>query len=111
MDRMDIHPYICAELVVLVPVLYLLGAGLKKSRVPDKRIPMILGLAGVVLSAIWVFSSRNIGSMQDILAAAFAAITQGILTAGASVYANQIYKQFGKEEKNDENTESVCDTQ
>lgn len=105
---MDIYEYIYAELVILVPVLYLTGVGLKKSRIPDKWIPLILGSVGVVLSAIWVFSGSDISSVKAGLSATFAAITQGVLTAGASVYANQIYKQTGKEEKTVEDTESTC---
>ncbi|MBS5583227.1 phage holin family protein [Pseudoruminococcus massiliensis] len=41
-------------------------------------------------------SVTQIISTQDVWTAIFAAITQGILCAGASVYANQIYKQIKK---------------
>ena len=73
--------YIKPELLVLVPVLYFLGAGLKKAEAfPDNRIPLVLGVAGILLAALYV------------------AATQGILTAGCSVYVNQLIKQQEKGE-------------
>ena len=36
---MNYQNYIKTELLILVPVLYLLGAGFKKSQLPDKWIP------------------------------------------------------------------------
>ena len=47
--------YIKPELLVLVPVLYFLGAGLKKAEAfPDNRIPLVLGIAGILLAALYV---------------------------------------------------------
>lgn len=88
--------FIKPELLVLVPVLYLVGIALKKSAVQDKHIPWILGLAGVVLAALWILSSSTINGLQGAAAAVFSALVQGVLVAGASVYVNQIVKQ-GKE--------------
>lgn len=85
------------ELLVLVPVLYLIGMALKKSRFADKLIPFILGAAGIVLSGIWVLGTTQINGWQEVLLAVFTAVTQGILVAGASVYVNQMIKQAGKE--------------
>ncbi len=85
--------YIQPELMILIPVLYLIGCGLKKSNViPDKYIPILLGVIGVVLSACH-FASEEIAFNGE---SVFTAITQGILCAGASTYANQIYKQVKK---------------
>lgn len=86
------------ELVVLVPVLYLIGMALKRSQLPDKFIPLILGGAGILLSGIWVLATTQLGSWQEILLSVFTAVTQGILVAGASVYVNQVIKQAGKDE-------------
>ena len=90
--------FIKPELLVLIPVLYLVGAALKKSAVKDKRIPWILGAAGVLLSVLWILSVSEVDSLQSAALAVFSALVQGILTAGASVYMNQIVKQNGKEE-------------
>lgn len=95
---MNYQDYIKTELLILVPVLYFLGIGLKKSKLPDKWIPIVLGVSAVVLSAIWVIATANISGVQEAASAIFTAVTQGILVAGTSVYANQLYVQAKKEE-------------
>lgn len=95
---MNYQDYIKTELLILVPVLYFLGIGLKKSKLPDKWIPIVLGVSAVVLSAIWVVATADISGVQEVASAIFTAVTQGILVAGASVYANQLYIQAKKEE-------------
>jgi hypothetical protein len=95
---MDYQNYIKSELLILVPVLYIVGLGFKKSKIPDKWIPFILGITGIVLSVVWVIATTDIFGVQEIAWAIFTAVTQGILVAGASVYANQLYIQAKKEE-------------
>ena len=91
--------YVKPELVVVAIVLYFVGMGFKKAAVvKDKYIPAILGLCGIVLCLLWVFSTCTCNSGQEVLAALFTAIVQGILVAGASTYVNQLIKQAGKEE-------------
>lgn len=89
-----ITDYIQPELLVLIPVLYLTGEALKKSELmARKHIPISLGIFGIILSLFYMISECEI-SIEMV----FSAMTQGILCAGASVYANQIYKQAGKDE-------------
>lgn len=95
---MNYKDYIKTELLILIPVLYIIGIGLKKSRVPDKRIPVIIGIIGILLSAVWVTATSDIFGIKDAAYAAFTSVTQGILAAGASVYANQLIVQTKKEE-------------
>lgn len=95
---MDFQQYIKAELLILIPVLNLIGAGLKKSKFRDKHIPWILGATAVTLSAFWVFSTAQPTGWNEVVSALFTAITQGILAAGASVYVNQLHRQAKKEE-------------
>ena len=90
--------FVKPELLVLVPVLYLVGAGLKKSELKDKLIPAVLGLAGVLLAAMYIAATGVFAGAQDVIAGAFAALTLGVLCAGASVYVNQVVKQAGKNE-------------
>jgi len=94
---MNINEFIKPELLVLIPVLYIVGAGLKKSELKDKYIPFTLGCAGVTLALMWVVSTSAILDFGSLCAGLFVAFTQGILCASASVYANQIIKQSGKE--------------
>ena len=96
---MDFTQYIKPELLVLIPVLYLIGLGLKKSQYPDKWIPLTLGAVGIFLSLIWVLGrSLPASCTSDVLTAAFTAIVQGVLLAGASVFSSQIVKQSSKVE-------------
>ena len=95
---MNYEDYIKTELLILIPVLYLIGIGLKKSEMPDRWIPLMLGVISVVLSAIWILATEEVADVRQLAAAVFTAITQGVLIAGASVYANQIYKQGKKDE-------------
>lgn len=95
----QIMEYVKPELMIVAVALYILGMFLKQTTmVLDKYIPVILGIVGVVLCAIWVFATTSVSSPQDIALAIFTAVIQGILVAGVSTYVNQIVKQSGKEE-------------
>lgn len=93
---MEYQEYIKSELLILVPVLYIIGLALKKSKMKDKWIPLALGTVSVALTAIWVLATSQIANIQDAAAALFTAVTQGVLAAGASVYINQLYVQSQK---------------
>lgn len=95
---MNFQDYIKTELLILIPVLYFVGIGLKESKLPDKWIPLTIGIIGVILSAVWVFATSNIFCGKEIALAIFTSFTQGVLVAGASVYANQLYIQAKKDE-------------
>ena len=93
---MEFEQFVRPELLVLVPVLYLIGAALKKSAaVADRWIPLLLGGIGVVLAVAYmlVFPSE-LTAGQCILTGAI----QGVLCTGLSVYGNQMVKQMTKEE-------------
>ena len=94
---MDFQEYIKPELLILIPVLYLIGIAIKKSNLADKYIPFILGIVSVLLSGLYLFATEPISGGQAIATAIFTALTQGILIAGASVYANELVKQAGKD--------------
>ena len=89
---------ISPELLILIPVLYIIGVGFKKSQLNNKHIPLVLGIAGIVLAAIWTVAKMEAFTLQTVLTGIFAGLTQGILVAGASVYVNQLIKQAGKDE-------------
>ena len=95
---MDLKEFIKPELLILIPVLYVVGIGLKKSKLSDTLIPLILGGIAIVLSAAWVIATSNISTLRDIAYALFISVTQGILSAGASVYVNQLYVQSKKKD-------------
>lgn len=93
-----LNEFIKPELMVLIPVLYLLGIALKNSKVANKHIPWILGTVSIILSLLFIVSTSVINGWKDTLMMLFIGITQGVLCAGASVYVNQLVKQYGKEE-------------
>jgi len=93
-----LQEFIKPELLILVPVLYLLGAALKKSAAKDKFIPWILSAAGVLLALIYIAAGTAFDGWQSVLLGVFSGVTQGALCAGGSVYVNQLVKQSGKVE-------------
>lgn len=94
---MDIMNYVKPELLVVAVVLYFMGIGLKKSeKIKDNFIPLILGLAGIIICGIWVIATCPIHTIQEIAMALFTSIIQGVLVAGLSTYVNQIYRQASK---------------
>lgn len=95
----SLREFIRPELLVLIPVLYIIGAGLKVSGTfPNKHIPITLGLVGIALAAVYIASTVSFVGTAEVFSAIFMAITQGVLCAGASVYFNQVIKQEGKDE-------------
>lgn len=97
MDWNMVKELIKPELLVLIPVLYVIGAGLKRAEFfLDKYIPLGLGILSIVLVGIYLASTGTFKGTEGILGGIFASITQGILCAGASVYINQVVKQATK---------------
>ena len=92
--QLDLTNYIKPELLSLCVVLYFVGVAMKKShRIKDENIPLLLGCLGIALSLLWVLGSCPLSTPQNLFAAIFTAIVQGILVAGTSVYCNQLIKQ------------------
>lgn len=84
--------YLKPELVVLIPVLYFIGLGLKKANfVADKFIPLILGAISIVMVFIYILAIE--GWSMNVVWFSF---IQGVLASAGSVYFNQIYKQLTK---------------
>ena len=91
--------YINPGLLVLVPVLYIIGIGFKKmQRFNNAYLPIVLGILGIILSAMYLFIDLQINNIRDVMEYMFNSIVQGILAAGASVYFNQVKKQMQQNE-------------
>ncbi|NFH90901.1 holin [Clostridium botulinum] len=83
---MEFINYITESALILIPVVFIIGAVLKGTeRVSDKYIPIILLPIGVVLAMLLI--GFNIEGF-----------IQGILVTGAAVYTNQLIKQSNKQE-------------
>lgn len=92
-----IMDYIQPELLVLVPVLYIIGLFAKDAKAfPDTRIPAFLGVTGVALAEVWAIASTVPVGFAAWALAAVTAFMQGILCAGAAVYIDQVGKQNAK---------------
>lgn len=94
-----IEELIRPELLVLIPVLYFLALGLKKAAAfDDRRIPMALGVAGIVLALVYLFATQPVSNGQEIAMLLFAGITQGILCAGCSLFAEKLVYRSKKDD-------------
>lgn len=94
---MNFEQFIKPELLVIIPVLNLIGAGIKKSeKIKDKLIPVILGVLGILIAGVYILLSSDLKAENGLATAILTAITQGLLCAAASVYANQLVKQKNK---------------
>ena len=91
---MDFTSYIEPELYITVPVLYIWGMMLKKSVISDKWIPIILGVMGIMLVTVYKITAYLPTDIMGVASLVFAGVTQGILCASASVYANNVLKQM-----------------
>lgn len=98
-EAFSVTDYIKPELIILIITLYFIGMMMKRSTiVKDKFIPLFLGIIGIVISAIFVLASTSIETFQDVLMVIFTALTQGVVCAGLSNYADQMFKQLRKKE-------------
>ena len=83
---MEILQYITEKMLILIPVLNILGSVFKKiEKIPDKYIPLLLLLFGVL-------GAFGIGGLT------VDAAIQGVLITGVAVYGNQVVKQLQKDE-------------
>lgn len=98
--------YIKPELLIVAVGLYFIGVVLKRSKLKDNYIPIVLGAIGIVIGVVYcgVVEGFNFNSI-------FSGVVQGVLCAGCSVYANQIIKQLLKAHNVDEETaDKIADT-
>lgn len=88
-----INKYVRAELMVLVPVLYILAKMIDKGKINNDKIPVIIGAIGILLSGIYTFSTVPIPNWHGALFAIFTSITQGILLSGGAIWGGIIATQ------------------
>ena len=87
------------ELLVLIPVLYFLGLGLHKmAAFEDRWIPLALGAAGIALALAYLVAAQPVSSVPEIAMLIFAGVTQGILCAGCSLFAEKLITRSKKDD-------------
>ena len=57
---MDYQEFIKPELLILIPVLLFVGAAIKRSKIKDALIPIILGAVGVFFAGLYVFATVTV---------------------------------------------------
>ncbi len=83
---MDFMTYISQNALILIPALYILGMVIRGTEsIPNKFIPFILLIIGIVGAMLLLGFNIN-GAIQ------------GILVTGVTVYTNQLFKQYNKNE-------------
>jgi len=77
----NIKDFVLEQALVLIPVLFVLGAMLKKTpKVADWAIPWVLLIVGIIIAVLLV---------GDVLQG----VIQGVLVTGATVLGHQLVKQ------------------
>ncbi len=83
-----------ATVPAIIAITYLIGIGCKAAEaIPDKFIPVIVGVAGGILGAVGMRVMPDFPA-KDLINA----IAVGIASGLASTGVNQIVKQLGQEE-------------
>ncbi len=81
------NQYARSELMVLAPVLFIINKLLYESKVNNTRIPLISCVISITLCALYTLSISPLISVHSVLLAIFTSVTQGVLFAGASMFA------------------------
>ena len=98
-----INQYVKSELLILIPVLYILAKVLSNANVCKKNLALILLAISIFLSAIYTFATSTIPDWQGILLATFTSIVQGTLVGGSAIVGNSMI-QLTKTKKNNDNS-------
>lgn len=99
---MNFTELINEKIFILIPVLFACGEALKYSkRIDNRYIPILLGVLGIALCALFKF----ITPVDNVAETIFFAVTQGILCAAGAVYGNEVIKQALKDKFADINKE------
>jgi hypothetical protein len=92
---MNFNDVFCPELIAISYALYVIGTIFKKTeRIPDKKIPVVLSLLGIIFCNMYVLSTGHINNVKLLISEILIATIQGICAAGMSVYVNQLIKQI-----------------
>ncbi len=93
-----ITEYIDPQLFIVVPMLWGIGMAVKRSKIENRFIPLILLLCSCSVVLLYLTSTKFIFDVGQITACVFAAITQGSVIW---LRAWLRYEKFLKEDKED----------
>ena len=87
----NITQYIHTELLVLIPALWGVGMAVKKSRIENRFIPLILFTVSVASSALKIFADCEFTGAQAVSGGVFARLTQGSIVFFCAWYGYEKY--------------------
>lgn len=79
---MTLQDFITPELIVLIPVLFVLKNICLQMHIPLKTTRMLILAAGIVLSLIWMLSITEATGLRSAAKILFSGVTQGTLLTG-----------------------------
>lgn len=82
-----INEYIKSELLVIVPVLYVIAKLLDASKLSNRLIPGILMAISLLLAGIYTFGTVDTSSIHKFLLALFSTLIQGVLLSGSAIFS------------------------
>lgn len=94
----SLKEYLSPELVFMIPVLIVMGSGLKKStRISDSLIPTILSIVGIPIALITSLANR-IDPMNKIQIVVWIlmSVGQGVFLGATAVGVHQFFKQHSE---------------
>lgn len=94
----SLKEYLSPELVFMIPVLIVIGSGLKKStRISDSLIPTILSIVGIPIALITSLANR-MDSMNkiQIIVWILMSVGQGVFLGATAVGVHQLFKQHSE---------------
>ncbi|MEG1049047.1 MAG: phage holin family protein [Oscillospiraceae bacterium] len=77
MDLELIAKYIEPQLLILVPTLWGIGMAVKKSKIDNRFIPIILLVVACLISGMHLLSTKQVFDTRSLFSCMFASITQG----------------------------------
>lgn len=91
-----INEYVRSELLVIVPVLYIIARNLNASKINKQLIPMVLMAIAVIMAGIYTFATVDTSTIHMFLMAVFSTLVQGILLSGTAVFGGILAQTVGK---------------
>lgn len=91
---MDISSLGITGVAAITVICYLFGNAAKASNLPDKWIPIVCGVAGLILGIVAMFAMPDFPGTDFITACAI-----GIVSGFAATGINQVFKQLNNTDK------------
>lgn len=89
MDLVEmLNYYVRSELIIVIPVLYILEKVLAKTKLKSSRIPLVLLAVSLIITGCYTFSVCTIDTLKDFYSCMFSILTQSVLITGGSLFIN-----------------------